>query len=104
MVTTSMSNSGSGPDDQKDDKTPVGAKAPKAPRGALPVPKSRRGLKGFYNEVVREMKKVSWPTRPETTRLTTVVLAVCILLVTFLSVEGFVFGFIIDLLTGVKHA
>jgi preprotein translocase SecE subunit len=101
MVTTSMSNSGSSPDDPKDSKAPVtGGKA----RGSLPVPKSKRGLKGFYNEVVREMKKVTWPTRAETNRLTTVVLAVCLLLVTLLSALGFVFGFVIDILTGVRHA
>ena len=67
--------------------------------GGLPLPKSKGGLKGFYNEVVREMKKVTWPTRSETNRLTGVVLAVTILCVTVLTVLGLLFGTIIDLLT-----
>jgi len=92
-----MSNTASSPDEPRDNK-PAPAGTGKA-RGSVPVPKSKRGLKGFYNEVIREMKKVSWPTRPETNRLTGVVLAVCVMLVTFLSVLGFVFGFAIDLVT-----
>jgi len=67
--------------------------------GSLPLPKSRRGLKGFYNEVVREMKKVSWPTRTETNRLTGVVLAVTILSVLILTGLGVVFGTLVDLIT-----
>ena len=67
--------------------------------GSLPVPKSRRGPKGFFNEVVREMKKVSWPSKAETHRLTYVVLAVCGLLVATLTVMSYVFGVIIDLIT-----
>jgi preprotein translocase SecE subunit len=93
-----MSTSGPSPDDPKNNKSPESG--PSRQRGSLPVPKAKRGgLKGFYNEVVREMKKVSWPTRTETNRLTGVVLAVCVMLVTFLSVVGFVFGFVIDLIT-----
>jgi len=45
------------------------------------------------------MKKVTWPTRSETNRLTGVVLAVTILCVTVLTVLGLLFGTIIDLLT-----
>ena len=56
-----------------------------SPRGSLPIPKSRRGAKGFLTEVGREMKKVNWPTRPETNRLTGVVLAVCIMGVIMLT-------------------
>jgi preprotein translocase subunit SecE len=92
-----MSNSGPSPDDPKPKNTPEPTSG--KPRGGVPVPKSKRGAKGFFNEVVREMKKVSWPTRPETNRLTTVVLAVCVLLVAFLSAIGFVFGFVIDFIT-----
>lgn len=45
--------------------------------GSLPIPKSKRGIKGYYAEVVRELKKVNWPTRKETNRLNMVVLVVC---------------------------
>lgn len=68
-------------------------------RGTIPVPKSKRGPKAFFNEVAREMKKVSWPTRTETNRLTAVVLVVCaglLLLFTSLSV---VFDTLVTLLT-----
>ena len=67
--------------------------------GSLPLPKSKRGLKGFYNEVMREMKKVNWPTKAETNRLTGVVLAVTLLCVLILTVLGYLFGTIVDLLT-----
>jgi preprotein translocase subunit SecE len=46
-------------------------------KGSLPIPKSKRGLKGFYQETMLELKKVHWPTNQETTRLTSVVLVVC---------------------------
>jgi len=45
------------------------------------------------------MKKVSWPTRTETNRLTGVVLAVTILSVLILTGLGVVFGTLVDLIT-----
>lgn len=66
-------------------------KAPKA-TGNLPVPKMRRGVKGFYRDVVREMKHVTWPKPQETTRLTGVVLAVCVMIVAMLYFATFIFG------------
>lgn len=85
MALTSMSNTNQG--------------EPSKGRGSVPIPKSKRGLKGFFNEVGREMKKVSWPTRAETIRLTTVVLIVCaglVVLFTFLSI---IFDTLVGLLT-----
>jgi len=67
--------------------------------GSLPVPKSKRGLKGFFNEVGREMKKVSWPTKSETNRLTGVVLAVCGLVVAILTAMSYAFETITNLIT-----
>lgn len=67
--------------------------------GNLPIPKSRRGLKGFYNEVVRELKKVSWPTKSETNRLTGVVMAVTLMFVVILTGLGIIFNTLINLLT-----
>jgi len=43
----------------------------------VPLPKSKRGFKAFLNDVSRELKKVHWPDKKETNRLTGVVLAVC---------------------------
>ena len=66
------------------------------PAGSLPTPKIRRGLKTFFAETIREMRKVNWPNRSETNRLTGVVLVVCFMVVVFLSVAGLLFGTIID--------
>lgn len=79
--------------------TTPGGGEPGKKAGSLPIPKSRRGIKGFFSEVQREMKKVSWPSKAETNRLTYVVLAVCGLLVVVLTSMGYVFGIIIDLIT-----
>lgn len=67
--------------------------------GSLPIPKSRRGLKGFFNEVIREMKKVNWPTKKETNRLTGVVMGVTLLSVAILTAMGIVFGTLVNLIT-----
>jgi preprotein translocase SecE subunit len=67
--------------------------------GSVPLPRSQRGIRGFFNEVQRELKKVSWPTRAETNRLTGVVLAVCFLCVALLSTMSWIFGLLIDMLT-----
>jgi preprotein translocase SecE subunit len=72
---------------------------PRKPQGSVPIPRSKRGLKGFISEVGREMKKVSWPTRAETNRLTGVVLGVCILVGTIMILMGSMFGALIDFLT-----
>lgn len=37
----------------------------------------------FVNDVVKEMKKVTWPTREELKESTTIVIVVCILLAIF---------------------
>jgi preprotein translocase SecE subunit len=97
MVNTSMTNTAQQPEEPNGGKS-KGQDAPKS-KGGLPTPKLNRGPKQFYNEVVREMKKVSWPTRAETNRLTMVVLTVCLLVGAILSGLGFLFGLIIDLLT-----
>lgn len=72
---------------------------PRKPSGSIAVPKSKRGMKGYFAEVKREIKKVSWPTVPETHRLTGVVLGVCAMLVATLTGLGAVFGFVVDFLT-----
>jgi len=40
--------------------------------------KGRRFSFGYVNEVIGELKKVTWPTRPETTRLTFLVLSISV--------------------------
>ena len=58
--------------------SPSGGGTPPTPASTVPLPKSKRGLKGFFQETAAELKKVHWPTRRETTRLTGVVLTVCV--------------------------
>lgn len=77
----------------------TGNEEPKKPGGSIAVPRSRRGLKGYFAEVRREIKKVSWPTIPETHRLTGVVLGVCAILVVVLTLLGNIFQFVVEFLT-----
>lgn len=69
-------------------------------QAGLPLPSTKKGLKGFFKDVSLERKKVSWPTRPETMRLTGVVLGVCGLLVVVLTVLSTLFETIIGLIVG----
>ena len=38
---------------------------------------------GFFNDVVKEMKKVTWPTKEELKESTTIVIVVCLMLAVF---------------------
>jgi preprotein translocase subunit SecE len=52
--------------------------------GSVPVPKIKKGVGVFLKEALAEMKKVVWPTKRESTRLTYVVFAVCGMVIVFL--------------------
>jgi preprotein translocase SecE subunit len=67
--------------------------------GGLPLPKSRRGIKGFINEVVRELKKVSCPPKHETNRLTGVVMAVTLIFIIILTGFSLIAQTLVNLLT-----
>jgi preprotein translocase SecE subunit len=69
--------------------------APAAP----PLPRSRRGFKGFFSEVGRELKRVNWPTRAETNRLTGVVLGVCLFAAVIISGMSWISSILISLIT-----
>ena len=71
---------------------------PKQP-SSIPIPKSKRGMKGFFTDVNRELKKVNWPSRPETNRLTGVVLAVCVMMAVLLLAMGEVAQTFVSLIT-----
>lgn len=73
---------------------------PPSAGGAPPIPRSPRGVKTFFVDVVREMKKVTWPTRSETNRMTGIVLAVCALVVGILTALNIVVGTLMNILTG----
>lgn len=38
---------------------------------------------GFFNDVVKEMKKVTWPTKDELKESTMIVIVVCLILAVF---------------------
>ena len=65
----------------------------------LPLPKSKRGPKSFFEGVKREMRKVSWPAYKETNRLFGVVVAVCLLLTVIMAGLGTFFDVVIGLIT-----
>ena len=74
------------------------------PKSSVPLPKkSNRGMKGFWTELVRELKKVDWPPPKEVNRLTGVVLAVCALVVGVLYLLSLFAGTVIDLLLRTQH-
>lgn len=56
------------------------------------MPNMRRGLRAYFSDIIQEMKKVVWPTRKETVRLTGLVITVCIVFVLYL----YIFGIIVD--------
>lgn len=58
----------------------------------------RKGLKGFFSDTRTELKKVTWPSRKETFRLTGVVLTVCVMCVTILWLLSTGFGFVLETL------
>jgi preprotein translocase SecE subunit len=67
--------------------------------GAVPLPKSKRGVKAFFADVMRELKKVTWPKPSETNRMTGVVMAVCLLVVIILTAMSYLVDTIMKLLT-----
>jgi preprotein translocase SecE subunit len=72
------------------------------PTSKVALPTSRRGAKGFFAETGRELRKVNWPTPRDTTRLTGIVLTVCIGQAIILLVMSTVFDKVITILEGGK--
>ena len=54
-------------------------------------------LKSFLGEAFFELRRVNWPTRQETTRLTIVVIIMSLLLAVVLGLFDFIFTNVIDL-------
>ena len=65
-------------------QTPKTSDQPKV-AGSIPLPKSKRGLKGFISEVQREMKKVTWPTFKDVVSSALVVIFCVLFLMVFLA-------------------
>lgn len=82
----------------QDSSSLSGGKEPRT-TGSVPLPRSKRGAKAYFNDVVRELKRVDWPTVPETHRLTAVVLTVCLALVAILTGLSSLFEILTKLIT-----
>ncbi len=57
--------------------------------------KKENAIVRYLRDTLRELKKVSWPTREEATRLTAAVLFVTILMAIFLAVFDALFGILL---------
>ena len=63
-----------------------------------PVPKMKGGLRKYLKEVGVEMRRVIWPTRAETIRLTIMVLLVCVFFVLSLYIASAIVNILINAL------
>jgi preprotein translocase subunit SecE len=57
-----------------------------------------RGLTAWYRGVVAELRKVTWPTREETIKLSTLVIAISVVVGLFLGTADAIFARLIELL------
>ena len=62
--------------------------------------KSLQSVKGFFSDVIAEVKKTTWPAREELMQSTVVVLLSILLLGVFVAVSDKVVSIVIGLLTG----
>ncbi len=54
---------------------------------------------GFFGDIVSEMKKVTWPTRAETIRLTIVVIVISLIIGLYLGIIDVLLAKILAILT-----
>jgi preprotein translocase subunit SecE len=59
--------------------------------------RGRGGLFKFFGEVVSELKRVTWPSRQEVTRLTLLVIAVSLAIGAVLGVLDLLFARLLDI-------
>ena len=64
------------------------------------TPSRRFSIFGFFGDVFSELRKVTWPTRQEASRLTMLVIALAALMGVFLGAFDWVFARIFSLLAG----
>lgn len=81
-------------------KGPLGLRRQQATRGARPPAQARRRFRlkqpGWLEDIISELKKVTWPTRDETIYLTTVVIIVSVAAGTALGLIDIFFNWLID--------
>ncbi|MCL6624047.1 MAG: preprotein translocase subunit SecE [Fimbriimonadales bacterium] len=64
------------------------------------LPSFRKGLRQFVEDIVKEMKRVVWPTKEDVARLTALVVLVCIVFMVYLWVCGTIMQILLDALMG----
>ena len=74
-------------------RTSTGGRPPRRP--ALPTRAGAPGF-GFFQDVANELRKVVWPTREQTFRLSAVVVAACGAVGVALGLIDYVFSFIMQ--------
>ena len=55
----------------------------------------------FVRQVEQEFKKITWPTRQETTQMTFVIIVMCVILAGFFSVVDILSGVIVRFILGI---
>jgi preprotein translocase subunit SecE len=73
----------------QDKKSQAPAKA-KKPQAQAAQPKKRRFA--FFSDIVGELRKVVWPTRQETIRLTLIVIGLCVVMGVILGAVDYGFS------------
>lgn len=64
------------------------------------TPSRRFSIFGFFGDVFSELRKVTWPSRQEASRLTVLVIALAALMGVFLGAFDWLFARIFSLLAG----
>ncbi|HWP30667.1 MAG TPA: preprotein translocase subunit SecE [Fimbriimonadales bacterium] len=70
------------------------------PTSKLPTPDLRKGIKAYFQDVIREMHKVVWPSRADTIRFTIMVILVCVIFIMYLWLFGLLVEFVFNFLIG----
>jgi preprotein translocase subunit SecE len=63
-------------------------------------PKPENRIVRYFKETRAELRKVNWPTRPQATNLTLIVLAVTVAMAAFLGAVDLFFATVIRLIIG----
>jgi len=76
------------------DGTPVARQRPSTD----PTKRKRVGVRQYFTEVREEMRQVAWPTRPELTNYTSIVLFVLVFMTTLIFIFGYSFSKFVNFL------
>lgn len=88
------------PKERPEPRRILGPRQQRVTRGAKPPQQARRRLRlgrpGWLDDIISELKKVTWPTRDETAYLTMVVVVISIIVGTALGIIDIFFSWLID--------